>query len=503
MNVDRKSIVYFVVFCILISGFAAYHLRITYLQEEDKARERVSSSGYLIAEWIKGAFEITDYLLKDILGHVREGDLVYPHPDKREQQHLTEVIVSKMNSVPNVILAGLFDENCIITHVNNNEVGWDGSQRDYCTNLRDNPDRQTFVSNAFVSTAGPLNVTQSRKYRPNEPGFHGFAAVGVNLDFFSKWIEKLSLGPHGVIAISDQNISLLARKPARPDKIGKTVSDPVVEEFLTSGATDRIYRGVSPLDGELRLFAVRKVEGLPFIVVIGEADQDWLASWRQRVWLVAVAVAILWSLAFITFRYYRRHLQSLAELKVVNKALAELSVTDALTGLANRRRFNEVLDIEFRRMCRSKKSLSILMVDIDFFKILNDTYGHLEGDECLRTVGKVIANTVQRPQDLAARYGGEEFSCILPETDLDGAVDLAEKIRANIEAMNYRNEGSRVADHVTVSIGVATFICDQQRDRDTNLTPQHIVSRADECLYWAKENGRNRVGYDGVDVKLK
>lgn len=488
MSERKASLLFFVLFCLLIGGLAAYHLRQSLIQEEDKAQERVLGLSYLIAEWVRGSFDITDYLLKDILGHVQREDIVYPHPDPAEQERLTQLIISKMNSVPNVILVGLFDQNCIITHGNKTAPGWDGSHRDYCMSLRADPNRKTFVTNGHVSSTGPLNVTQSRRYLPDEPGFHGFAAVGVDLTFFSKWLSNVAIGRHGVIAIMDRNFSLLARKPAKPEALGKKLNDSTLEAFLSSGETYTNFRATSPLDGEPRLYGIRKAERLPFVIVVGEADRDWQADWIQNLWITIGWVVILWLLALFTLQSYWSRLKNLAELKKARDKLEELSIMDGLTGVANRRRFDEVLETECRRMHRITAPLSVIMIDVDHFKAFNDTYGHQAGDECLKAVAKVLRNSVKRTQDLAARYGGEEFCCILPETEHAAAIEIANSIKDGVVGLDIRHEGSTAADHVTVSLGVATLVCNGK------TRPEDIVNLADRRLYWAKENGRNRVG---------
>jgi len=251
----------------------------------------------------------------------------------------------------------------------------------------------------------------------------------------------------------------------------------------------KTFHNASPLDGKSRLYGVRKIDGLPFVIVIGEADQDWKANWLQRLGVTVAAVVILWGLAFVTLRYYWDRLDNLVELKKAHDSLEELSLTDALTGLANRRHFDEVLYAEFRRMSRSNAPISVVMIDIDYFKAFNDTYGHLKGDECLRGVGGMIKKTLKRSQDLAARYGGEEFVCILPETSNDAAVAIATSIKDNIVDLAYRHEGSKVADYVTVSLGVATV------GYKKDFLPEYVVKMADKNLYWAKNNGRNCVGH--------
>ena len=180
-----------------------------------------------------------------------------------------------------------------------------------------------------------------------------------------------------------------------------------------------------------------------------------------------------------------------------NRKLELLSITDGLTGIANRRHFNEALLTEYRRHTRSGSRLSLILLDIDHFKPFNDTYGHVHGDDCLRRVARVLAECASRTTDLPARYGGEEFACILPETDLNGATVLAEKIRNSIEALGIPNEGSKVADCVTASLGVLSLRPPLEdyalSEAALKEATDSIVSQVDKLLYKAKESGRNRI----------
>lgn len=178
------------------------------------------------------------------------------------------------------------------------------------------------------------------------------------------------------------------------------------------------------------------------------------------------------------------------ELLEYRNKLEVLSITDGLTGLFNRRHFDNILQQEFSRHCRSGNELSVLMIDVDYFKAYNDTYGHAQGDICLQTIAKVMSKNVQRPTDVVARYGGEEFICILPETGHWGALSVAETIRSAVNTLNLPHEKSSVSGHVTVSIGVATSQC------SFNGVAESLVKKADALLYQAKENGRDRVEYD-------
>jgi diguanylate cyclase (GGDEF)-like protein len=177
------------------------------------------------------------------------------------------------------------------------------------------------------------------------------------------------------------------------------------------------------------------------------------------------------------------------QLEEKNKQLKAISNLDGLTGISNRRYFNEILDKEWFRNLRDRKKMSILMMDIDHFKSFNDTYGHTAGDDALKNVAETISQTLKRRSDTLSRYGGEEFVAILPDTDKKGAIDLAERIILAITGLGIRNESSPVKNALTLSIGVSTMIPEKGQ------LPMTIVSKADDALYMAKGNGRNRVEY--------
>jgi diguanylate cyclase (GGDEF)-like protein/hemerythrin-like metal-binding protein/PAS domain S-box-containing protein len=177
------------------------------------------------------------------------------------------------------------------------------------------------------------------------------------------------------------------------------------------------------------------------------------------------------------------------KLQEANHRLEALSITDALTDIANRRHFDTVLVQEHARHARSGVEFSLILLDIDHFKAFNDNYGHVKGDECLRLVGRVLTACAIRPADLAARYGGEEFACILPETDSCGAIIIAEKIRRGIQALAIPHKASSAAECVTASLGVITQLC------VAGEPIEGILAKADELLYRAKSSGRNRVEY--------
>lgn len=174
--------------------------------------------------------------------------------------------------------------------------------------------------------------------------------------------------------------------------------------------------------------------------------------------------------------------------EAVNK-LNRLSTIDGLTSVANRRRFDEYLKQECGRAQRKKSPLSMVLMDIDFFKPYNDTYGHQAGDECLQKVARAIEATLHRSSDLLCRYGGEEFAAVLPETSARGAKELAETMRASIESLRIEHVNSRVSAYVTISAGVACAFVDSQSPQ----AAASLIAAADSALYQAKKDGRNRV----------
>lgn len=170
-------------------------------------------------------------------------------------------------------------------------------------------------------------------------------------------------------------------------------------------------------------------------------------------------------------------------------------VTDALTGLANRRLFDDHFIEHFKTCARHQRPFSLLMCDIDYFKQYNDTYGHSEGDECLKKIAATLKTFAHRTSDLAARYGGEEFSIILPETDIKGAQVVAEKVVKDIEALGLPHEGSQVASVITISVGYMSVVPQPNDD------PRSLIIQTDHNLYRAKQLGRNRACTQSADVE--
>lgn len=184
--------------------------------------------------------------------------------------------------------------------------------------------------------------------------------------------------------------------------------------------------------------------------------------------------------AFLALREMQKQLEA------TNAELQRLSCQDGLTGLSNRRTFDIKLEEDIRDATSDKHDLSLILMDIDHFKKYNDSYGHLGGDECLKSVARCMKDIFTRPNDLIARYGGEEFAIILPSTALKDATFLANKLNKAVQDMCIEHNSSDTSDHVTVSLGVTSLTLDNPE------SPEALIEKADQALYSAKENGRNQ-----------
>jgi two-component system, cell cycle response regulator len=178
--------------------------------------------------------------------------------------------------------------------------------------------------------------------------------------------------------------------------------------------------------------------------------------------------------------------RDITERKKLDLKLTQLATIDGLTGIANRRNFDLTLEREWKRCQREEKPLSLILIDLDFFKKYNDHYGHQAGDDCLRKIALTMTNLVKRSTDLVARYGGEEFAIILPNTNSEGAIKIAEIIREKIQILQIRHEFSNISNYVTLSLGIATMI------PTSEISPEKLINQADQSLYKAKSEGRDR-----------
>ncbi len=252
-----------------------------------------------------------------------------------------------------------------------------------------------------------------------------------------------------------------------------------------------------------------RLKDVPIIMVTGKTDTEYLQNAFSegavdyvtkpinKMELLARVRAVLKLKHEMDRRKARERelLEVTSQLEAANQMLLRLSFNDALTNVANRRSFDEMYNKEWGRIQRHSRPISLIMLDIDFFKIYNDSYGHLQGDECLKQVAKAIKGTFKRPGDFVARYGGEEFVVVLTDTEIDEAIQIAESLKVNIAEQKIGFKESEVSEYVTVSMGVASINPGQ------DSSSASLIKAADDVLYQAKRAGRNRI--ESISVKNK
>jgi diguanylate cyclase (GGDEF)-like protein len=261
---------------------------------------------------------------------------------------------------------------------------------------------------------------------------------------------------------------------------------------------------MSPATGGLeicrRIKAQPDFSHIPVVMVMAKSEREYLNQAYEAgacdyimkpvdpAEVVARVRSVLRSKEEVDRRMAReRELTSAAQkLEAANRQLQRLSVVDTVTGIANRRCFDQTLDRVWRSATRHKYEVALIMIDIDFFKNYNDSLGHPAGDDCLRRVAQALADALMRPDDFLARYGGEEFAVVLPQTGVPGALVVAERLRFCIESLGLAHPASSVARHVTISQGVASTV------PVPAVPSSNLVSIADQALYEAKRSGRNR-----------
>lgn len=230
---------------------------------------------------------------------------------------------------------------------------------------------------------------------------------------------------------------------------------------------------------------------LPVIILnLAEADKfHFFIGMSAVIYFFIIRSLFNWNYNNLNETIYQRmvNIDLVASLSETNDRLEKLSFVDELTQLANRRHFDISIEKELSRANRMNSLLTLIIIDIDFFKQFNDTYGHLKGDECLKLIAQTIKEISQRPADLVARYGGEEICVILPDTDSAGAGLIANKIKMSIDNLNIQHATSSVKPYVTVSMGIATYL------PVSKLTDKQLIDKADKALYKAKERGRNNI----------
>ncbi|WP_321532316.1 sensor domain-containing diguanylate cyclase [uncultured Desulfuromonas sp.] len=299
----------------------------------------------------------------------------------------------------------------------------------------------------------------------------------IDIEHLYRRYQNLNLPEDMIMTISSEDGTIYTRIPGHEWVVGQNFPDGI--KLLCNLKKNKIFHGASPVNGE-RLFAsLERVGDTSMVAAVSVKEDDVFADWRRHSLLMGgfgLAVGgILFTLSILTVRSQQEQFR-------IQQQLQQQATTDPLTGIANRRYALEQAALEIKRNQRAETPFSVVMMDIDHFKKVNDTYGHHVGDQVLMEVAQTCRNHC-RESDLVSRFGGEEFLILLPSTNLNGAQTHAEKIRQAIEALSFPTAEGNIS--VTASFGVSQWQAETKIDR--------VVSRADAALYQAKHDGRNCV----------
>jgi len=337
---------------------------------------------------------------------------------------------------------------------------------------REHPDTGLYISRPKLHR-GAYAIVLSRRISGDDGRFVGVVSGSIRFTYFHELFGRLSLGDGDTICVLRNDRTIIMRRPFDLDIIGKQLSD--LPRGKKPGMEGSMFSGMGPIDDVPRLY-VRAPGASPLTVIVGKPLSDILGLWRTEAIRIGAIMMALTVFVLAVTMFLAREIRRRAE---AEDKLEELATTDSLTGLKNRRKFDQEIDNEWRRALRHKSPLSLLLIDADHFKAYNDTYGHQAGDQVLVGIAICISDSVRRAGDCAARYGGEEFAVLLPDTSAVDATMIAETIRRKVQGWSDEPVMS------TVSIGIASITPTQAMDWAA------FVHAADKALYAAKAAGRN------------
>nr|WP_294503225.1 GGDEF domain-containing protein [uncultured Rhodopila sp.] len=381
------------------------------------------------------------------------------------------------------------DSTSIVPHTMN------FADRDYFLVHRDRPDAGLFVSRPFHSRMreGDASIAISRRINTSGGQFQGVVVGTLRLSYFQDRFAALDLGRKGSVALFRTDGRLIMRRPSRDGDFDRILDNrPAFEAFAK--AQSGHFVGAGSLDGVERLITFRHIDNLPLILTIGLAVDDINATWWPKTagvgaLLIALCGATI-SLCLLFEREIRRRTASETAFMEAAGRISVFTDTDILTRLDLRRTFEARLSNEWQRAIRSETSIAVLLLDIDLFKTFNQTHGRAEGDRALCRIAKCVRHSLARPGDAVARYGDDDFAGLLPETELDGLLTVAEKIRSAVVALHIQRR-DRSGKYLTVSVGGAVAL------PGSGSSEAALIGQATAALAKAKQDGGNQVSVAG------
>lgn len=345
-----------------------------------------------------------------------------------------------------------------------------------------------YIDAAVVSRlpGSPILFFVSKPVFDKERKFLGVVVIGMETSQLTSFYSLFGFSLAPAISIFKGDGGIVARHPNMEKLVGKSNAKSEIFTTYLPRAPFGTYKSLSRLDGKTRLAAYRSLPDLDLVIFSGIETPAAFAAWKarslRRVTIVGGMLALIWGALLTASRATAEQ----AVLRQKNRHLDTLASRDPLTGIGNRRLFSRTLKRDWSKHNRSGAPISLILLDVDYFKLFNDHYGHQAGDDCLRRVAHALQESLQREGDLVARYGGEEFVAVL-DCGHEGALYVAERMRQRIEALEIPHIRSKASSFVTASLGVAST--ENTRAQST----EELLAVADKALYEAKASGRNQV----------
>ncbi|WP_051375873.1 sensor domain-containing diguanylate cyclase [Stutzerimonas chloritidismutans] len=447
----------------------------------DTARNDAMNLATAFEAHVQSVIGLMDFVLLDMRKHMLERSA--------SQSYVYEGLLNYGNFVKQV---AVIDKNgfLVFSNLASSEKPVNLSDREHFRVHRDHPlEDRLFISKPVLGRVSKQWTIQFTRPIHQDGEFSGVLVLSVPTNFFADYYQQINVGANGSIALvgTDRSLRAIASGVAIPGRYGRFKVPEDRPYFDQNAPAHGFYEGVSSIDGEYRLGAYRRLTDGDVVVVVLLSPKDFMAAFHKRRELLIASAGIISLLlavvALLIFVLSSRYFQSTEKLRQSHDQLAQLANTDVLTGVSSRRSFLTGLEAELARARRHDESLSLLMLDIDHFKRVNDVHGHPIGDAVLKQFTATCASML-RAHDLFGRLGGEEFAIALPHTDPDGARSVAEKIRMAIEQAPLTTAAGNI--EITVSIGVAQTQAGQHEI-------DQLIAWADKALYDAKHGGRNQV----------
>ena len=496
-SLGRSLAGFLIVIALAVAGINTWSLWNDWRLKLNEREEEARNLSVSLAKQAEDAFLQVDITLTDAVRQLRQNGPEYASTPAFKTQ-----IREQQGKLPQLHGLFIYDSqgNWVATSGNYVPAKASNADRDYFIWHRTHDDTSIHISRVIRSrSTGDQVIPVSLRLNDAAGNFAGVALATVKVDYFRQFYSYFSLGERDMLALVLADTSVLYIRPLPDSFINRSLSSsPLFKKVLkVSDSGSATWR--SALDGVERIFGYARLERYPLIVTAGydrdAARAEWMSENLVDLALNVVLLFIIAGMGFFMLRQIRVNVKNQLELTLVrdeltsiNHTLQSLALVDGLTGLANRRQFDALLEKNLERSAKSGEPLSLIMVDIDYFKRYNDTYGHVTGDQCLKNVGIALKGIIHRSDDIVARYGGEEFAVILPNTGPADALKVAQRAVQAVSDAGLAHKATAVpGGAVTISAGCATVIA-----RGNAGEAEGLKEQADSALYRAKRNGRNR-----------